>query len=41
MTKYDQNVLDSLQLSMSENVGPATFKRLITFFGSAKKALEN
>ena len=41
MTKYDQNLLDSLQLSMSENVGPATFKRLVAIFGSAKNALEN
>jgi len=31
--------LDWIRLSLSENVGPATFKRLISFFGTATKAL--
>ncbi len=33
--------LDWIRLSLSENVGPATFKRLLSFFGSATKALEH
>ena len=38
---YDQNVINCLRLSMSTNVGPATFRRLISFFGSAENALKN
>ena len=38
---YDQNVINCLRLSMSTNVGPATFRRLISFFGSAGNALKN
>lgn len=32
-------LLDWLRLGLSENVGPATFRQLISFFGSAKEAL--
>ncbi|MBP5344023.1 MAG: DNA-processing protein DprA [Alphaproteobacteria bacterium] len=37
----EQNLINCLRLSMSENVGPATFKRLVSFFGSAEEALKN
>ena len=36
----DDERLDWLRLARSENVGPATFRRLIQRFGSAKLALE-
>lgn len=36
----DQERLDWLRLSRSENVGPGTFWRLLERFGSARKALE-
>ncbi len=36
----DKQRLDWLQLSRSENVGPATFRDLINHFGSAGRALE-
>jgi len=36
----DDQKLDWLQLILSENVGPATFKRLINHFGGAAMALE-
>ena len=32
-------LLDWLRLSLSENVGPATFRQLVSYFGSAKEAL--
>ena len=32
-------LLDWLRLSLSENVGPATFRQLISYFGSATEAL--
>ena len=37
----ERNLINCLRLSMSTNVGPATFKRLISFFGSAEEALQN
>ena len=36
----DETRLDWLQLAKSENVGPATFRRLINRFGGARAALE-
>lgn len=39
--KNEQNLINCLRLSMSTNVGPATFKRLVSFFGSAEEALKN
>ena len=41
LMKNEQNLINSLRLSMSTNIGPATFKRLINFFGSAENALQN
>ncbi|MDP4709418.1 MAG: DNA-processing protein DprA [Rickettsiaceae bacterium] len=38
---YSNETIDILRLIRSENVGPRTFARLIEFFGSASKALEN
>ena len=38
---YSNDTIDILRLIRSENVGPRTFSRLIDFFGSAGKALEN
>lgn len=38
---YSSDVIDTLRLIRSENVGPKTFFALIKFFGSASKALEN
>lgn len=38
---YSNETIDILRLIRSENVGPRTFARLIDFFGSAGKALEN
>lgn len=35
----EKELLDWLRLSLSENVGPTTFRQLISFFGSAKEAL--
>ena len=32
-------LLDWLRLSLSENVGPTTFRQLLSFFGSAKESL--
>ena len=32
-------LLDWLRLSLSENVGPTTFRQLLSFFGSSKEAL--
>ncbi len=40
-TLTDSERLDWLRLARSENVGPATFRRLLERFGSAKKALEH
>ena len=34
-------VLDWLKLSLSENVGPATFRQLVSYFGSATEALKH
>ena len=35
----DKNTIQWLQLYLSQNVGPTTFKNLISFFGSAEQAL--
>ena len=32
-------LIDWLRLSLSENVGPTTFRQLLSFFGSATEAL--
>lgn len=40
-TSYSSDVMDTLRLIRSENVGPKTFFALIKLFGSASKALEN
>lgn len=37
----EQERIDWLRLAFSENVGPATFKKLLTIFHSPSKALEN
>ena len=37
----EQERIDWLRLAFSENVGPATFRKLLSIFGSPKKALEN
>ena len=34
-------LLDWIRLSLSENVGPATFRQLVSYFGSAKEALQH
>ncbi|MGN0919810.1 MAG: DNA-processing protein DprA [Alphaproteobacteria bacterium] len=34
-------LMDWLRLSLSENVGPATFRQLLAYFGSAKEALQH
>ena len=39
MSADEQTQLDWLRLIRSENIGPATFKRLIEFHGSAGRAL--
>ena len=41
MTSIDAQHLDWLRLYLSENVGPATFKKLLDFFGSPTTALEH
>ena len=40
MTNAQQNALDCLRLIRSENVGPATFYRLIDYYGDAGRALK-
>ena len=37
----DQKRIDWLRLSLSENVGPATFRQLVSYFGSAGEALKH
>lgn len=37
----EQERIDWLQLAFSENVGPATFRKLLALFGSPKNALKN
>ena len=37
----EQERIDWLRLAFSENVGPATFRKLLSIFGSPAKALEN
>ena len=41
MSSKENNRINWLRLYLSENVGPATFKKLLDFFGSAEGALEN
>ncbi|MBQ3696213.1 MAG: DNA-processing protein DprA [Alphaproteobacteria bacterium] len=37
----EQEKIDWLRLAFSENVGPATFRKLVKIFGTPKKALDN
>ena len=37
----NQKQIDWLRLSLSENVGPATFRQLVSYFGSANEALKH
>ena len=41
MTSNDSKRLDWFRLYLSENVGPATFKKLLDFFSSPTKALDH
>ena len=40
-SSYDKEVIDTLRLIRSENVGPRTFWALIEVFGTASLAIDN
>ena len=41
MPTTNKNLLAWIQLALSENVGPATFRQLVKFFGSPEEALKH
>lgn len=41
MSVASKNLLAWIQLALSENVGPVTFRQLLQFFGSAEEALKH
>ena len=41
MPVENKNLLAWIQLALSENVGPVTFRQLLGFFGSAGEALKH